>query len=256
MSDIPVLWLNGSFNHADPWLNVPLYIWALVIWWVIVIPVAWFTLKMLKWDKYAKFHGLHYAKKNDSAAVLIVDFMGEADVIAEHKAKCIFDYSNDDYEIDIPDIPLNIIKVVGVIVAVLGVAVTLQYHWLGIIGVAGGILMYFVNRVVPWVVSTLFFYPTKYLTDITWNEAILYKIGGVNYDCKIAQVLQGGEWDRYPVVNCGGISVEIVYDNNRWCKKNSPQNKAIKRFCKQWNLITRMIRSIPSSSLPGITSGD
>jgi len=237
MSDIPVLWLNGAFNHADPWLNVPLYIWGLVLWWVVVVPVVYYLLKMFKWDKYSKFHGLHYAKKNDSAAVLIVDFMGEADMIAEHKAKCIFDYSTDDYEVDMPDVPLNIIRIAGVIVAVLGIAAALKFHWfIGAVVVIAGILMYFVNRVLPWLVSVLFFYPTHYLKDISWSEAILYRIGGINYDCKIAQILQGGEWDRYPVINSGGISVEMVYDNDRWCKKNSPQNKAIKRFCKQWNL--------------------
>jgi len=237
MSNIPVLWMGGSFNHADPWFNIPLYIWGLALWWILVIPVFYFILKVVKWDKYSKFHGLHYAKKNDSAAVLIVDFMGEADMIAENKAKCIFDYSTDDYEVTIPDIPLNVIKIVGVIVAVIGIALALQVHWLfGIVGIIAGIVMYFLERVLPWLVSVFFFYPTHYLKDISWNEAILYKIGGINYDCKIAQILQGGEWDRYPVVICGGIPVEIIYDTDMWCKKNSVQNKAIKKFAKQWNL--------------------
>lgn len=236
MSSIPVLWMDGSFNHADPWFNIPLYIWGLVIWWIVVMPVAWYLLKMLKWDKFVKFHGLHYAKKNDSAAVIVVDFMGEADMIAENKAKCIFDYSTDDYEVEIPEIPLNIIKIVGVVVALMGVAVILKMNTLlGVVLVVAGIAGYFVDRLLPWLVSTLFFYPTHYLKDITWNDAIMYKIGGINYDCKIAQILQGGEWDRYPVVNCGGIPVEIIYDTDQWCKKNSSQNKAIKRFAKQWN---------------------
>jgi hypothetical protein len=237
MSDIPVLWMNGSFNHGDPWFNVPLYIWGLVLWWLIVVPVTWYLLKMLKWDKFVKFHGLHYARKNDSAAVIIVDFMGEADMIAENKAKCIFDYSTDDYEIEIPAIPLNIIKGAGVVAVVIGAAVILKVNWiLGGVIIAAGIVAYFVDRILPWLVSTLFFYPTHYLKDITWNEAIMYKIGGINYDCKIAQILQGGEWDRYPVVICGGIPVEIIYDTDQWCKKNSPQNKAIKKFARQWNL--------------------
>jgi hypothetical protein len=237
MTDIPKLWMDGSFNHADPWFNIPLYIWALAIWWIVVMPASWYVLKLLKWDGFVKFHGLHYAKKNDSAAVIIVDFMGEADMIAENKAKCIFDYSLDDYEVEIPDIPLNIIKVIGVVVAILGVACILKVNWvLGGLLLIIGILGYFSNRILPWLVSTLFFYPTHYLKDITWNEAIMYKIGGINYDCKIAQVLQGGEWDRYPVVICGGIPVEIIYDTDQWCKKNSSQNKAIKKFAKQRNL--------------------
>ena len=211
MSDIPKLWLDGSFNHADPWFNIPFYIWGLVLWWIIVIPVAWFILKGIKWDKFNKFHGLHYAKKNDSAAVIIVDFMGEADMIAENKAKCIFDYSADDYEVTIPDVPLNIIKIAGVIIALLGIAIILQVNAiLGIVLVIAGIVAYFINRILPWLVSTLFFYPTHYLKDISWQDAIKYKIGGINYDCKIAQILQGDEWDRYPVVICGGISVEII----------------------------------------------
>lgn len=237
MSDIPKLWMNGSFNGADPWLNVPYYIWALCLWWIVVIPVAWFLLKMLKWDAFTKFHGLHYAKKNDSAAVIIVDYMGEADMIAENKAKCIFDYSQDDYDVEIPDVPLNIIKVIGIVVALLGVACILKVNAIiGVVLVVIGIIGYFINRTLPWLVSTFFFYPTHYLKDITWNDAIMYKIGGINYDCKIAQILQGGEWDRYPVVICGGIPVEMIYDTDQWCKKNSPQNKAIKKFAKQWNL--------------------
>lgn len=238
MSNIPVLWMDGAFNHADPWLNIPLYLWGLVLWWIVVLPVAWFVLKMVKWDKFSKFHGLHHAKKNDSSAVIIVDFMGEADMIAENKAKCIFDYSTDDYEVDIPDIPLRLIKIIGVVFVVLGIGILWGWsNWLpGLLLIIIGIVAYFSDRIVPWLVSTLFFYPTHYLKDITWNEAILYKLGGINYDCKIAQLLQGGEWDRYPVVVCGGISVEIVYDTDKWCKKNSTQNKAIKKFAKQWNL--------------------
>jgi hypothetical protein len=237
MTDIPKLWMDGAFNHADPWFNIPLYIWGLALWWIILIPVWWYLLKMLKWDKFVKFHGLHYAKKNDSAAVIIADFMGEADMIAENKAKCIFDYSQDDYEVTIPDVPLNIIKIVGVIVAVLGIACIWKVNViLGIILITAGIIAYCIERVLPWLVSTLFFYPTHYLKDISWNEAVMYKIGGINYDCKIAQILQGGEWDRYPVVICGGIPVELIYDTDQWCKKNSVQNKAIKKFAKQWNL--------------------
>lgn len=237
MTYIPKLWMDGAFNHADPWFNIPLYLWALCLWWIVVIPVGWYLLKMLKWDSYAKFHGLHYAKKNDSAAVIIVDFMGEADMIAENKAKCIFDYSTDDYIVEIPDMPLNIIKVIGVIAVIIGIGVVVTANvLLGIILALIGIIAYFVDRILPWLVSTLFFYPTHYLKDISWNDAIRYKLGGINYDCKIAQILQGGEWDRYPVVICGGIPVEIIYDTNQWCKKNSSQNKAIKRFAKQWNL--------------------
>jgi len=236
MSNIPVLWMGGLFNYADPWFNIPIYIWALVLWWIIIIPVEWYILKMVKWDKFSKFHGLHHAKKNDSAAVIIVDFMGEADMIAENKAKCIFDYSQDDYEVEIPDVPLNIIKIVGVIAVVIGLACIFVNVILGIIIITAGVISYFINKLLPWLVSTLFFYPTHYLKDISWQDAVKYKIGGINYDCKIAQILQGGEWDRYPVVICGGISVEIIYDIDQWCKKNSPQNKAIKKFTKQWNL--------------------
>lgn len=237
MSDIPKLWLDGAFNHADPWLNIPFYIWGLVLWWIIVIPVAWFILKSVKWDRFSKFHGLHYAKKNDSAAVIIVDYMGEADMIAENKAKCIFDYSQDDYEIEIPDIPLNIVKGAAVVLGIVGVAITFKVNMLiGIPVIILAICVYFVEKLLPWITSALFFYPTHYLSDISWNDAILYKIGGINYDCKIAQILQGGEWGMYPVVNCGGIPVEIIYDMDKWCKKNSPQNKAIKKFAKQWNI--------------------
>lgn len=231
------LWMNGAFNAGDPWMNVPLYIWGLVIWWFVILPVVWFGLKLLKWDKYVKFHGLHYAKKNDSSAVLIVDPEGNADMIAENKAKCVFDYSQDDYEVAVPDIPLNVIRIASVIVIVIGFALAYGGNWIfGAIFVLAGVVGYAIDRLLPWAVSTAFWYPTKYFPDIGWQQAFLYKIGSVNYDCKIAQILQGGEWDRYPVVNCAGIPVEIIYDSDGWCKKNSRQNLAIRKFCKQWNI--------------------
>jgi hypothetical protein len=204
------------------------------------MPIAWFGLKAIKWDPFFKFHGLHWARKNDSSAVLIVDHAGNADMIAENQAKCIFDYSQDDYEITIPELPLQTIKILGVLLVVMGMASFLVSWLIGIPLILVGISCYFVERLLPWLASQLFWYPTHYLKDIGWQEALSFKFGGVNFDCKIAQLLQGGEWEQYPVVNCGGIPVEIFYDLDRWCKakglQKSKQHVAIKRFCKTWNV--------------------
>ncbi|MFA4849142.1 MAG: hypothetical protein WC626_05385 [Methanoregula sp.] len=230
------LFLNGALNGADPWLGLPMYCWALILWWLIVMPAAWFILKRIKWDPFVKFHGLHYARKNDSSAAIIVDDMGDAEMVAEHIAKCIFSYGEDDYEIEISELPLHLIKIGGIIAALLGVILTFTGQiLLGIPFILCGIIGYCINRVVPWIYAKPFWYPTKYLKDIDWQKAILYKIGKVNFDCKIAQLLQDGEWDQYPVVNCGGIPVEIVFDSNHWCERRSRQHKAIVKSTRPWN---------------------
>ena len=199
------LFLNGALNGADPWLGWPTYLWILILWWIILLPVVWFLLKRIIWDPFVRFHGLHFAKKNDSAACLITDETGDTHIVAEHIAKCIFSYGEDDYEIEVPDFLSGISRD----------------------GLTGAILQRTVDSIVPWVYGKIFWYPTKYLKDIDWQQALLYKIGHVNYDCKIAQFLQGGEWDQYPVVNAGGISVEWIFDSDHWCERKSWQHKAI-----------------------------
>ena len=213
-----------------------MYLWILAAWWIIVIPVTWFLLKRVIWDPFIKFHGLHYAKKNDSSSVLIVDEMGDTEMVAEHIAKCIFSYGEDDYEIEIPELPLTLIRMAGIVAAVLGIVLAASTHWLfGFVLVPLGIAAFFIERVAPWVYAKLFWYPTKYLKDIDWQKAILYKIGNVNFDCKIARELQGGDWDQYPVVNCGGVLVEIVFDSDHWCERRSRQHKAIVKSAREWN---------------------
>lgn len=230
------LFLNGILNGADPWIGWPIYLWGLILWWIILIPAAWFILKKVKWDPYNRFHGLHFAKKNDSAACLITDDTGDTHMVAEHIAKCIFSYGDDEYEIEIPDLPLGIIKKGGIIAAILGaILIGTGSPILGIVLFLLGIIAYFIERAVPWVYKKAFFYPTKYLKNLDWQQALLYKIGGINYDCKIAQLLQGGEWDAYPIVNAGGIDIEWAFDSNHWCERNSPQHKAIVRSAREYN---------------------
>ena len=230
------LFLNGTLNGADPWIGQPTYLWMLILWWAIVIPVAWYLLKKLRWDPFVRFHGLHFAKKNDSAACLITDDTGDTHLVAEHIAKCIFSYGEDDYEIEIPELPLNAVKIAGVAAAVLGVVAVVLGPWLpGLLLIVLGIAAYFIERIVPWLYGKLFWYPTKYLKDIDWQQALLYKIGHVNFDCKIAQILQGGEWDQYPVVNAGGIPVEWTFDSNHWAERKSRQHKAVVRSSRAWN---------------------
>lgn len=230
------LFLNGMLNHLDPWNIAPMYIWALVLWWLVIIPVSWFMLKKVKWDPFYKFHGLHYAKKNDSSCALISDDTGDTEMVAEHIAKCIFSYGEDDYEIEIPPIPLNLIKIAGIILAVIGIGLVIIGNLTGLLLILTGIICYAINRIIPWIYTKLFWYPTKYLKDIGFQKALLYKIGKVNFDCKIAQQLQNGEWDHYPVVNCGGIPVEMVFDSDHWCERKSRQHKAIVRSARAHNL--------------------
>ncbi len=230
------LFLNGALNGADPWLGLPIYLWALILWWIIVIPGGWFLLKRIKWDPFFKFHGLHFAKKDDSSAAIIVDDTGDAEMVAEHIAKCIFSYGEDDYEIEIPEIPLQLIKISGIVIGILGLILIFTGNALfGLPLLFFGLAGFCIDRIVPWVYAKLFWYPTKYLKDIGWQKAFLYKIGKVNFDCKIAQQLQDGEWDHYPVVNCGGTPVEIVYDSNHWCERRSRQHRAVVKSARAWN---------------------
>lgn len=231
------LFLNGTLNAGDPFIHQPTYLWALALWWFVIMPVAWFLLKKLKWDPFSRFHGLHYAKKNDSAACLITDDTGDTHMVAEHIAKCIFSYGDDDYEIEIPDLPLHTIKIAGIVAAILGIIVLLSGQWIGgiVIILLFGLPLYFMERLAPWIYGRIFWYPTKYLKDIDWQKALLYKIGHVNYDCKIAQHLQGGEWDQYPVVNAGGIPVEWIFDSDHWCERKTPQHKAVVASARAWN---------------------
>ena len=232
-----IVFLEGALNGADPIFGLPIYAWLLILWWFIIMPIAWVGLKGFLWTPYEKFHGLYFAHKNDSSAVLIVDWMGNADMIAEHKAKCIFDYSEDDYEITIPELPLKAIRTAGIISAIVGIIAIVMGSWIaGLFLVACGIAAYYIEKVASFAAEKLFWYPTKYLDDISFKDAVLYKLGGINFDCKIAQKLQNGEWAQYPVVVCGGIPVEIIYDTNQWCKKKTPEHLAIKKFCRQWNV--------------------
>lgn len=213
-----------------------MYQWGLLLWWIILMPVAYYVLKRVKWDPYIRFHGLHFAKKNDSSACLITDDTGDTHMLAEHIAKCIFSYGEDDYEIEIPEMRLHLIKSAGIIAALLGLVLARNGSLLnGIIFIAIGAAGYFVEKIVPWIYQKIFWYPTKYLDDIDWQQALLYKIGNINFDCKIAQKLQNGEWAQYPVVNAAGITVEWTFDPNNWCRRKSPAHKAIVKSAREWN---------------------
>jgi hypothetical protein len=229
------LFLNGALNHTDPWNLAPMYLWAIVLWWIIIIPLSWFMLKKIKWDPFYKFHGLHYAKKNDSSCALISDDTGDTEMVAEHIAKCIFSYGEDDYLIEIPELPFRLFKIAGVVMILFGFGLVIYGNLAGLILIVIGVAAFNINRIIPWVYKKVFWYPTKYLKDIGFQKALLYKIGKVNFDCKIAQLLQNGEWDRYPVVNCGGIPVEMVFDSDHWCERKSRQHKAIVRSAREWN---------------------
>jgi hypothetical protein len=74
-----------------------------------------------------------------------------------------------------------------------------------------------------------------FLDNIDFMHAIVYKFGGVNKDVDIAKFLQGGEWERSPSVNCGGVDVDIIIDTDNWTIRSSPQHRAIEKAAMLWN---------------------
>jgi len=86
-----------------------------------------------------------------------------------------------------------------------------------------------------WFKKWVFYYPTAFLDDISPLHALVYKYGKVNKDVQIARKLEGGEWERFPSVVCGGVPVDIVVDADNWTIRTTPQHKAIEREALAWN---------------------
>ncbi|MDD3019791.1 MAG: hypothetical protein PHX61_02270 [Alphaproteobacteria bacterium] len=192
------LFMNGIFNITDPVFMQPLYIWAFVIV-IICIGLSWAGWYYRGWKPYAPLHGLYYAMKNFSTVAFIFDGNLVGEMVAERDAKCIFNYADDEYEIEVPDIPV-------------------------------------IRPILVWVYTKVFYYPTKYL-DIPAAKALIYKLGGVNKDVEIARLLEGGDWERSAAVVCTGVPVDIVIDTNYWTIPTSKQHHAIVRTARQWNEI-------------------
>lgn len=199
-----VLFLGGIFNIVDPIIGLTLYMWSWVVLTVFII-TAWLIMYFKGWKPFAPLHGLYYAMKNSSTVAFIFDALLVGELVAERDAKCIFDYSEEDYEID-------------------PTPFTVYGYRIPIIA--------FVDERIR---AKLFYYPTKYLPEIDFLHAIVYKIGGVNKDVEIARKLEGGEWERSATVVCGGVPVDIVIDMNNWTIKTSKEHKAIVRTARAWN---------------------
>lgn len=90
------LFLGGLFNIVDPVLGLQLYIWG-AIGILILTVVSAILHHFLRWKPLAPFHGLYYEWKNGGNAAFIFDGDLRGEMIAERKAKCIFDYSKVDY---------------------------------------------------------------------------------------------------------------------------------------------------------------
>jgi hypothetical protein len=193
------LFAGGIFNNVDPVIGLPLYVWEW-IFNLIVIGIMWVTLWWVWWKPYTPLHGLYYAWKDSTAAAFIADKNLIAELVAERQAKCIFDYSKEEYDLDIPYAEVPII----------GKITTKLYTW-------------------------SFYYPTRYLKNLTPFDALRYKIGGVNKDVEIAITLQNGEWDRFPSVICGGVPIDIIIDTDNWTIPNSRQHLAIEKSAREWN---------------------
>lgn len=190
--------LGGLFNILDPVFGLPLYMWAWVLM-LVFVGVSYILGYFAMWKPYLPFHGLYYAWKHGSNAAMIFDQALVGEMVDEKTAKCIFDYSKEEYEIEIPNVPPALVGIVSAIY------------------------------------TKIFYYPTQYLKNITPLEAIVYKFGNVNKDVEIARHLQDGEWERYPSINCSGVDVDIVIDTDNWTLSNSKQHKAIERCARQWN---------------------
>lgn len=193
------LFLGGIFNNGDPIFGFPLYVWGLIAE-LILIGITWIVLWWAWWKPTTPLHGIYWGWKNMSGAAFICDKNLIAELVPERLAKCIFDYSKEEYEIEVP------------------------YANIPIIG-----------RIATSIYQYAFYYPTKYLPDLSPFEAFRYKVGGVNLDVKIAIHLQNGEWDRYPSVVCGGVPVDIVIDTNNWTIPNSKEHLAVERTARKWN---------------------
>jgi hypothetical protein len=196
------LFLGGIFNISDPLLSLPLHIYLNFILFPMIIGFTWAGFYFLKWKPYTPLHGLYYAMRNGSTVAWIFDAFLVGDLVAERDAKCIFNYAEDEYEIDIPECPRGIPE-----------------------------------RLWIWFHTYFYYYPTHYLPDISPTDAIIWRIAGVNKDVEIAMTLEGGTWERSATVVCAGVPVDIVVDMDKWTIKQSAQHKAIVREARAWNEI-------------------
>jgi len=193
------LFANGMFNNVDPIFGIPLYIWEWILN-IIFIIILWVVLWYIWWRPYTPLHGLYYAWKDGTPAAFICDKFLVAEMVPERLAKCIFDYSKDEYEIEVPYADHQII-----------------------------------GRFTRWFFVFAFYYPSKHLPNLTPFDAFRYKVGHVNKDVEIAILKQGGEWDRYPSVICGGVPVDIIIDTDNWTLPTSRQHLAIVKSAREWN---------------------
>ena len=90
------LFFGGAFNTADPIFNFPIYIW---LWVVLVILAIVFAIihHFVRWKPLAPFHALFYEWKNGGNVAFIFDGDLRGEMVEEKIAKCIFDYSKQEY---------------------------------------------------------------------------------------------------------------------------------------------------------------
>lgn len=95
------MWFGGLLNYVDPVIGFQLYIW---IWvgLVVLSLISYAFWYFIGWKPYTPLHGLYYAYKAGSNAAFIFDKSLVGEMVDERTAKCIFDYSKDEYEIEHP----------------------------------------------------------------------------------------------------------------------------------------------------------
>jgi hypothetical protein len=194
------LFLGGLFNNSL--FDIPLHVYMNFILFPIIILFTFAAFYFLKWKPYTPLHGLYYAMRNGSTVAFVFDAFLVGDLVAERDAKCIFNYADDEYEIDLPECP-----------------------------------KFVPEKLWTWFHTYFYYYPTHYLPDISPIDAIIWRIAGVNKDVEIAMKLEGGTWERSATVVCAGVPVDIVVDMDKWTIKGSPQHKAIVRSARDWNEI-------------------
>ena len=94
-----VLFMNGLLNISDPVLHWPIFAWMWIGLWIFSA-LAYAFFHFGKWKAFGPLQGLYYAYKDGSNAAVIFDGMLIGEFVPERTAKCIFDYSKWNYELE------------------------------------------------------------------------------------------------------------------------------------------------------------
>lgn len=92
--------LGGIFNYADPFFNLPLYVWLWALT-LVVAGVVWVIGWAAIWKPLEALHGLFEAKKAKQNATIVFDSHNQGLMDVEYRTACIFNVE-DENDIHIP----------------------------------------------------------------------------------------------------------------------------------------------------------